>query len=77
MTWDGDRMKNMRLSDYEIYDAACRAFEELWTPVVLPDIMVDNTYNMDESGFLIGTLDSTRIITDSTLCTKYQAQPGR
>jgi len=66
-----------RLSDYEIYDAACRALEELWTPVVLPDIMVDNTYNMDESGFSIGTMDSTRIIIDSTLCTKYQAHPGR
>jgi hypothetical protein len=30
-----------------------------------------NTYNMDESGFSIGTMESTRIIIDSTLCTKH------
>jgi hypothetical protein len=36
-----------------------------------------NTYNMDESGFSIGTMESTRIIIDSTLRTKHQAHPGR
>jgi len=32
---------------------------------------------MDETGFAIGTLESNRIIIDSTLQTKFQAQPGR
>jgi hypothetical protein len=36
-----------------------------------------NTYNMDESGFSIGTMESTLIILDSTLRTKHQAHPGR
>jgi len=36
-----------------------------------------NIYNMDESGFSIGTMESTRIILDSTLRTKHQAHPGR
>ena len=40
-------------------------------------IKQENTYNMDESGFSIGTMESTRIILDSTLCTKHQAHPGR
>jgi hypothetical protein len=40
-------------------------------------IKQENTYNMDESGFSIGTMESTRIILDSTLRTKHQAHPGR
>jgi hypothetical protein len=40
-------------------------------------IKQENTYNMDESGFSIGTMESTRIIIDSTLRTKHQAHPGR
>ena len=36
-----------------------------------------NTYNMDESGFSIGTMESTRIVVDSTLHTKHQAHSGR
>jgi hypothetical protein len=32
---------------------------------------------MDESGLSIGTMESTRIIIDSTLRTKHQAHPGR
>ncbi|ODQ69180.1 hypothetical protein LIPSTDRAFT_76430 [Lipomyces starkeyi NRRL Y-11557] len=39
-------------------------------------IMQENTYNMDESGFSIGTMESTRIILDSTFRTKHQAHPG-
>ena len=30
-----------------------------------------NTYNMDETGFLISTMELTRIIIDSTLRTKH------
>jgi hypothetical protein len=40
-------------------------------------IKLENTYNMDESGFSIGTMESTRIIIDSTFRTKHQAHPGR
>ena len=40
-------------------------------------IKQDNIYNMDESEFSIGTMESTRIIIDSTLYTKHQAHPGR
>lgn len=32
---------------------------------------------MDESGFLIGTMESTHVVVDSTLRTKHQAHPGR
>jgi len=37
----------------------------------------ETTYNMDESGFSIGTMESTRIVIDSYLRTKHQAHPGR
>ena len=40
-------------------------------------ILEENTYNMDESGFSIGTMESTRIVIDSSLRTKHQAHPGR
>jgi hypothetical protein len=40
-------------------------------------IQEKDIYNMDETGFLIGTLESTRIIVDLTLRTKFQAHPGR
>jgi hypothetical protein len=40
-------------------------------------IKENNIYNMDETGFSIGTMESTRIIIDSTLHTRYQAHPGR
>lgn len=32
---------------------------------------------MDETGFSIGTMDSTRVIVDTTLRTKFQAHSGR
>ena len=41
------------------------------------NIKEENTYNMDESGYSIGTLESTRIIVDSTYRTRYQAHSGR
>jgi hypothetical protein len=36
-----------------------------------------NTYNIDETGFLIRTMQSTRIIVDSMLCTRFQAHPSQ
>jgi hypothetical protein len=41
------------------------------------DIKLHNVYNMDETGFSIGTMESTRIIVDSSLRTRHQAHPGR
>ncbi|ODQ71458.1 hypothetical protein LIPSTDRAFT_73139 [Lipomyces starkeyi NRRL Y-11557] len=52
------------------FDAYCMVIQEY-------KIMQENTYNMDESGFSIGTMESTRIILDSTFRTKHQAHPGR
>ena len=40
-------------------------------------IQEHNVYNMDETGFSIGTMESTRIIVDSTLRTRHQAHQGR
>jgi hypothetical protein len=36
-----------------------------------------NIYNMDETGFGIGTSQSCRVIIDSTLRTRYKMEPGR
>ena len=41
-------------------------------------ITVENIYNMDETGFGIGTEECNRVIIDqSTLRTRYQTHPGR
>jgi hypothetical protein len=59
-----------------------------WDPIVkvwfdvYKDILVrmkieeKNIYNIDETGFSIGTMESTQVIADSTLRTKHQAYPG-
>jgi len=40
-------------------------------------ILEKNTYNIDKSGFSIRTIESTRIIINTTLRTKHQVHPGR
>ena len=40
-------------------------------------ITMENVYNMDETGFPIGTIQTARVIVDTTIRMKYQAQPGR
>jgi hypothetical protein len=40
-------------------------------------IETHNTYNMDETGFSIGIMQSTRIIVDLSLRMRFQAHPGR
>jgi hypothetical protein len=72
----GRRIESVRM------DGATKPVLEAWfdayNKVVQKEgIMQENTYNMDESGFSIGTMESTRIILDSTLRTKHQAHPGR
>jgi hypothetical protein len=50
------------------------AYESLITELKIENY---NTYNMDETGFSIRTMQSTRIIVDSTLRTRFQAHPSR
>ncbi|KAG9240920.1 hypothetical protein BJ878DRAFT_408626, partial [Calycina marina] len=38
---------------------------------------LQNVYNMDETGFAVGTTQSTRIIVDSTQKSSWKATPGR
>ena len=52
-------------------------FDAFYKVVQKEGIKQENTYNMDESGFSIGTMESTQIILDSALRTKHQAHPGR
>ena len=40
-------------------------------------IMMENVYNMDETGFSIGTMENTHVIINSRMRKKYQVQPGR
>ena len=40
-------------------------------------IQEHNVYNIDETGFSIRTMESTRIIVDSTLRTRHQAHQGQ
>ena len=41
------------------------------------EILPENTYNFDESGFSIGKIEASRVIINSRIRQKYQAQPGR
>ena len=36
-----------------------------------------NTYNCDESGFGVGKSKTQRVVMDTTVQQKYQAEPGR
>ena len=63
-------------------DGATKPVLDVWFNVYMQvvrefRITQENTYNIDESGFSIGTMESTQIILDSTLRIKHQAHPGR
>jgi hypothetical protein len=72
----GRRIESVRMdgATKPVLDAWFNAYKKV---VQEQGIKQENTYNMDESGFSIGTMESTRIILDSTLRTKHQAHPGR
>jgi transposase len=72
----GRRIESVRMdgATKEVLNAWFNAYKKV---VEECKITQENTYNMDESGFSIGTMESTRIIFDSTLRTKHQAHPGR
>jgi len=58
----------------EVLKAWFDAYKSLITELKIENY---NTYNMDETGFSIRTMQSTRIIVDSTLRTRFQAHPSR
>ena len=72
----GRRIESVRIdgATKSVIDAWFVAYDEI---VKTQNIKPHNTYNIDESSFSIRTIDSTRIIIDSTLRTKYQAYPSR
>jgi Tc5 transposase DNA-binding domain len=41
------------------------------------EIKPENIYNMDETGFPLGTIQKAQVIVDSSIRMKYQSQPGR
>jgi len=72
----GRRIEAQRMNGVTepIVEAWFDAFKDI---VGRMNIDVKNIYNMDETGFSIGTMESTRIIVDSTYRTRHQAHPGR
>jgi hypothetical protein len=72
----GRRIESVRMdgATKPVLDAWFDAYREI---VKTQGILEANTYNMDESGHSIGTMESTRMIIDSTLRTRHQAHPGR
>ena len=72
----GRRIESVRMdgATKPVLEAWFNAYEKM---VQKEGIKPENTYNMDESGFSIGTMESTRIILDLSLRTKHQAHPGR
>jgi hypothetical protein len=54
-----------------------RWFDEFVKVIEKYEIEGENIYNMDESGFCIGTMEATRVIISATARTRWQAQPGR
>jgi hypothetical protein len=72
----GRRIDSIRMdgTNKPVLDAWFDAYKKI---VTTSGIKQENTYNMDESGHSIGTLESTHMIIDSTLRTKHQAHPGR
>src|SRR5947207_15731318 len=49
-------------------------YEEVETD---PEVLLENVYNMDESGFSIGTIKAGCVIVNTSIHSKLQAQPGR
>ena len=72
----GQRVKAQRINRVtkEVLKGWFEAYKSLITEQKIKNY---NTYNMDKTGFSIGTMQSTRIIVDSTLRTHFQAHLGR
>ena len=50
-------------------------FVELVRVVWEFDILSENVYNMDETGFNIGDFEAQHVIVDTSVQTRYQVQP--
>ena len=72
----GRRIESVRM-DGSTKEVLGTWFEAYSKVVQEQGIKQEKTYNMVESEFSIGTMESTRIILDSPLHTKHQAHPGR
>lgn len=66
------------MSLYE-WTRATKVILDMWFDVYKKIVLElnKNIYNMDATGFSIGTMESTRIIVDLMLRAKLQARPGR
>ena len=51
-------------------------FNDLANTIEEFKITLENMYNMDESGFSIGTIEASRVIINASVRQKFQAQPG-
>ena len=54
-----------------------RWFNEFKRVIEEEKIRPEDIYNMDETGFALGTLAQTRVIVDKTCGMRYRASPGR
>jgi hypothetical protein len=52
-------------------------FDEFKRVIEEENIRPEDIYNMDETGFSLGTLAQTRVVVDKTCGTRYRAAPGR
>jgi len=41
------------------------------------DVLIGNVYNMNESGFSLGTINAAKVIINTQIGQQYQANPGR
>ena len=52
-------------------------FDSISAAIAEYNIQPENMYNMDESGFAIGTIEASKVIINKYIRERYQAQPGR
>src|SRR5436190_19676846 len=52
-------------------------FNEFKRVIEEENIQLEDIYNMDKTGFALGTLAKTYVIVNKTYGTRYQASPGR
>ena len=57
-------------------DALDQWFEELKKTIEEKNIRIEDMYNMDETGFSIGSVQDSRVTVNKALKTRYQAHPG-
>jgi hypothetical protein len=48
-----------------------------WEVIKDQNVLMENVYNFDESGFSIGTIEASRIIVSIRINSRFQASPGR